>query len=623
MFRPYRSLIGVVAMLTLAGGACSGSSEDAPDAGAAPDEAAGTDLGGDDGGEDAAQVDADEADEDAGQPDVDPADEDASDDAAPDAVDDVAASCPEGLALCGDACVDARFDPDNCGGCGTVCDEGLVCAAGECAASCGPVTSLCGGRCVDTAVDGANCGECGTVCDAGLVCAGGTCAVACGPGTTLCGERCVDTAVDRSNCGACGTTCDDGLVCADGGCAASCGPGTTLCGDRCVDTDVDRANCGACGSNCDDGELCDDGACFCADRCDDLCTDLATDVAHCGACDVECLPGQLCLGGRCDCPPGYTLCGGVCRDTLNDPLSCGRCGTTCRDDQYCDGGACVAPVTCVNTDVEVTRCPLLPLAPETCGVPGEVLDTTTGGGSLTGEAPADQVLFDVPSGLTGHTVLRIAGLFEAVGTCCGGTNFSVRVDSVNGLSLLATNSVAPSALGSETLVERDMWPGVPDCATPAEVQLTANRILRYAMTLQTLTVTGRFSDAGSGFDDAAPITLADGCAEVCHRTVSVTDCDSAAFYWFEVPPRRSVVVATGLRDPDGGNALAGLALSDAERRSLCTANTSVTTGYGLATRRVTNHTDEPQRVYIRDSGTVGAAMRQIVVTLEDADWPAE
>jgi len=53
------------------------------------------------------------------------------------------AGCVAGEMLCGGACVDTQADPANCGGCGTVCDEGWICRSGDCSdpvvdLDCGP-----------------------------------------------------------------------------------------------------------------------------------------------------------------------------------------------------------------------------------------------------------------------------------------------------------------------------------------------------------------------------------------------------------------------------------------------------------------------------------------------------
>jgi hypothetical protein len=124
------------------------------------------------------------------------------------------------LSTCGTTCVDTRFDPMNCGECGTVCDTGEFCNSGTCASACGVGTEACGMRCVDTSVDPANCGECGMACDTavGEVCAAGACVVRCPGGTMLCGASCVDITSSRDHCGMCDNPCGVGLACVDGTC---------------------------------------------------------------------------------------------------------------------------------------------------------------------------------------------------------------------------------------------------------------------------------------------------------------------------------------------------------------------------------------------------------------------
>jgi hypothetical protein len=96
--------------------------------------------------------------------------------------------CPDWLTYCPDSgdCVDLSSDLDNCGACGSVCTSGLVaveCQDGECVRAntncdsgltfCGPVIG-----CVDLSSDMDNCGGCGDVCESGLVavtCSGGEC----------------------------------------------------------------------------------------------------------------------------------------------------------------------------------------------------------------------------------------------------------------------------------------------------------------------------------------------------------------------------------------------------------------------------------------------------------------
>ncbi len=130
--------------------------------------------------------------------------------------DDDEGGCP--LTDCGGSCVDTRFDPAHCGGCGNVCPTNQLCSSGSCADSCGGGTTECGGLCVDTNLDPANCGTCSNSCAAGELCSGGTCGLECVGGTTECGSVCVDTNIDPSHCGGCDAPCDPGEVCTAGSC---------------------------------------------------------------------------------------------------------------------------------------------------------------------------------------------------------------------------------------------------------------------------------------------------------------------------------------------------------------------------------------------------------------------
>ena len=74
--------------------------------------------------------------------------------------------CLEPLAICGDQCVDPMTDPENCGGCNTMCLSG-ACINGQCLA-CAAEESACGQQCTNTASDPDNCGGCGVPCASGL-----------------------------------------------------------------------------------------------------------------------------------------------------------------------------------------------------------------------------------------------------------------------------------------------------------------------------------------------------------------------------------------------------------------------------------------------------------------------
>src|SRR5262245_64478059 len=73
-----------------------------------------------------------------------------------------------GNSCCNDACADTQSDPDNCGGCGVVCEIEQTCQGGVC--TCPDGRTVCGGVCVATQSDDANCGTCGNVCNGGSTC---------------------------------------------------------------------------------------------------------------------------------------------------------------------------------------------------------------------------------------------------------------------------------------------------------------------------------------------------------------------------------------------------------------------------------------------------------------------
>ncbi len=128
------------------------------------------------------------------------------------------------------------------------CDDDSQCCStfctdGECR-SCGGIN--CGGKCIDPSLDPENCGGCGIVCNGD--CNGGTCDNGGGGG----GGTCTDL----------GGGCDFSAQCCDGWCNGgtcdSCG--LRVCNDMCVDTTTDNNNCGNCNNQCI-GTTCQNGSC--------------------------------------------------------------------------------------------------------------------------------------------------------------------------------------------------------------------------------------------------------------------------------------------------------------------------------------------------------------------------
>jgi len=152
-----------------------------------------------------------------------------------------------------------------CGGSAGTNDGGLMDGT---TTTCTAPLVQCGGTCSDPKSDPNNCGGCGTVCSASMaqVCSQGACALACGGGTTMCGMSCFDTMTDPNNCGSCGNKCGTGQTCAGSMCVSSCPGSQTLCtgdaGPECVNTATDSANCGSCGNACSPNQTCQGSACI-------------------------------------------------------------------------------------------------------------------------------------------------------------------------------------------------------------------------------------------------------------------------------------------------------------------------------------------------------------------------
>ncbi len=88
---------------------------------------------------------------------------------------------------CGTACVQTDLDKNNCGGCGTTCEAGQVCAKSKC--GCLPSGA-------DPQTDPKNCGTCGHECGAGATCSAGKCqcnGTECSASETCCNGTCSAT----------------------------------------------------------------------------------------------------------------------------------------------------------------------------------------------------------------------------------------------------------------------------------------------------------------------------------------------------------------------------------------------------------------------------------------------
>jgi hypothetical protein len=97
---------------------------------------------------------------------------------------------------------------------------GQVCRGGKCESTCPDNQTMCGNACVNLRSDPNNCGECRNVCPSGR-CKDGSCEGACPNGETVCPplRRCVDLQRDRNHCGQCNRICPLLQSCRMGMCA--------------------------------------------------------------------------------------------------------------------------------------------------------------------------------------------------------------------------------------------------------------------------------------------------------------------------------------------------------------------------------------------------------------------
>ncbi len=255
--------------------------------------------------------------------------------------------CTSDQTCCGRyGCVDVNADGEHCGMCGHACEDESYCQLGKCLCAQGNATpKVCeSGQaccldvgCVDVSGDVKNCGRCGVVCENEMLCLAGKCGCpagdaveVCGDGAVCCvGAGCVNLEANSDHCGACDTACLGGMGCAGGQCRCGnvmCDTGLVCCGEgQC------RESC-----SCTDAEGCNEGEQCCNQQC----------IAHgedCVVCEPACVAHEVCLGGDCVCAAGYEPCGAQGCVATGTCALCG--GVSCPSEQACCGGICVDLMT--------------------------------------------------------------------------------------------------------------------------------------------------------------------------------------------------------------------------------------------------------------------------------------
>jgi hypothetical protein len=342
--------------------------------------------------------------------------------------------CPAGQVVCNGKCVSLSSDNSNCGACGNVCPNDYFCIFGSCILGCPKPLTRCvpdggesdgGSQCIDTRFDPNNCGGCGGsdvspapipsqpptrphVCTATAgfnddpVCDNGRCDWVCAAGMLDCDqsqargariyspnggnppppnvgaieEACVNPTNDNCNCGGCGISCvsddqDGDNWSQQGGGPNACVPflfdvsaPSQACCDSTCSVVGDVNSCGNCAgvSDCTAGVPIPSSPACCPkdlnhpENNDNFCSDLSADLHNCGSCGLDCTGPSAPPGNDTCCPNPNPSLAPRCAKTAVSVNHCGNgCNTAYTDCTVVPSGAPVpsTPACCAGVNPSI------------------------------------------------------------------------------------------------------------------------------------------------------------------------------------------------------------------------------------------------------------------------------
>ena len=262
-------------------------------------------------------------------------------------------SCPAGQTRCGSVCIDTNANVNNCGACGTKCQDSNGCTQDKCAQGKCKYTPINGGAC-NSGAGTCSQGKCCTTCIKAGVCVASSTVTACGLG-----------------CGSC-NSCDDGIDCNNDTCdsTGSCKHSTTGTDGKTCNSGAGKCSGGTCCTGCLTGFP--TGTCIpLGSQGHTQCANKGNPCASCPYDNTRVCEVPACISGVCgyeNRPGGYTCYTGGKKGTCQNGACCSGCWTqskvcepvgsqtvsacgeegdwckACAGGELCCNGDCEAPV---------------------------------------------------------------------------------------------------------------------------------------------------------------------------------------------------------------------------------------------------------------------------------------